>query len=329
MLVMPMLDEAMFLNTINTGDKQKMFDEVKKIGAITSELYKKLTESGVEKNRIDQKIIMIEKKEEDVKFVNWLKEQMPNFVDGVVYSELDNNPIGTEAGANNIFADVAPIPPVVASPEAVAPVVEAVTVPVVESVAQSAPVMNDIFAPNANEVPAAPVASAPEAVVSATPVVETVVSPVVESATQSAPVMNDIFAPNTNEVPAASVASAPEVVAPAAPVAAAAQNVAPVNNPVDNNLFGAPVQANSVPVSTSNNVDGPKPVESTSLDNTMTFTNVAEQISDTTEDTSADGVDDSNKSKGFVNLAILLVVIGVITFISIEIGKYLYNTFGA
>ena len=178
-------------------------------------------------------------------------------------------------------------------------------------------------------MPATSVASAPEAVAPVTPVVETVVSPAVESVAQSAPVMNDIFAPNTNEVSAAPVVSTPEVVAPVAPVAPAAQNVASVNNPVDNNLFGAPVQTNSAPVSTSNNVDGPKPVESTSLDNTMTFTNVAEQISDTTEDTSADGVDDSNKSKGFVNLAILLVVIGVITFISIEIGKYLYNTFGA
>ena len=46
MLVMPMIDEANFNNTIATGDKQKMFDEVKKIGAITSELYKKLTEAG-------------------------------------------------------------------------------------------------------------------------------------------------------------------------------------------------------------------------------------------------------------------------------------------
>ena len=377
MLVMPMLDESMFLNAVNNSDKQKMFDEVKKIGAITSELYKKLTDSGVEKNRIDQKIIMIEKKEEDIKFVNWLKEQMPNFVDGVFYSELDNNPIGTEEGTNNIFADVAPIPPVVATPEVTPSVVETVTIPVAPTTAPVAPVMNDIFATNATAEPVAPVVSTPE-VAQAAPTVEAVTAPAVESAAPVAPTvapvapamndifatnanetpvapvvstpevapvapaMNDIFATNVNEAPVASVVSTPEV-APAAPVveavtAPAVEPATPVTAPVPpvaenaaatNDLFGAPVAPTSAPVNVSNNVDGPKPVESTSLDSTMTFTNVATQVNNTDEDASEDGVDDSNKSKGFVNLAILLAVIGVITFISIEIGKYLYNTFGA
>ena len=88
MLVMPMIDENMFQSAVINSDKQKMFDEVKKIGAITSELYKKLTESGVEKQKIDQKIIVVEKNQDDEKFVLWLKEQMPNFVDEIRYSEL-------------------------------------------------------------------------------------------------------------------------------------------------------------------------------------------------------------------------------------------------
>lgn len=87
-LVMPMIDEANFQSTVTNNDKQKMFDEVKKIGTITSELYKKLTDSGVEKQKIDQKIIIVEKNQEDETFVSWLKTQMPNFVDGILYNEL-------------------------------------------------------------------------------------------------------------------------------------------------------------------------------------------------------------------------------------------------
>ena len=45
-----------------------MIDEVKKIGAITSEVYKKVTESGFNAQNIDQKIIILEKTNEDTSF---------------------------------------------------------------------------------------------------------------------------------------------------------------------------------------------------------------------------------------------------------------------
>lgn len=88
-LVFPMMNEEILTSAINNNDKQKMFDETKKIGAITSELYKKLIDSGVEKQKINQQIMMIEKNNQDIQFVNWLKEQMPNFVEGINYSELE------------------------------------------------------------------------------------------------------------------------------------------------------------------------------------------------------------------------------------------------
>ena len=107
-LVLPMIDENIFQSAIVNSDKQKMFDEVKKIGAITSELYKKLTDSGLEKQKIDQKIVIVEKSQDDGKFVVWLKEQMPNFVEGVLYSSLlekkDNVVFSTNMNDNqNIF----------------------------------------------------------------------------------------------------------------------------------------------------------------------------------------------------------------------------------
>ena len=65
MLVLPMFDENSYISIVNSKDKQKMFDEVKKIGAITSEVYKKVTESGFNAQNIDQKIIVLEKTNED------------------------------------------------------------------------------------------------------------------------------------------------------------------------------------------------------------------------------------------------------------------------
>ena len=61
MLVLPMFDENSYISIVNSKDKQKMFDEVKKIGAITSEVYKKVTESGFNAQNIDQKIIVLDK----------------------------------------------------------------------------------------------------------------------------------------------------------------------------------------------------------------------------------------------------------------------------
>ena len=96
-LIVPMINNEEFSSAVATLDKQKMFDETKKIGAITSELYKKLTAAGIDKQKIDQKIIMIENKEEDTKFVNWLKEQMPNFVEGISLTEAPKEEVQAPA----------------------------------------------------------------------------------------------------------------------------------------------------------------------------------------------------------------------------------------
>lgn len=106
MLVIPMLDETLYQNIIKEQDKQKMFDETKKIGAITSEIYKKLIDSGVDKQKINQQIIMIEKQPEDTNFISWLKEQMPDFVEGLAYSEISPKAINENPFVGNPFAQV-------------------------------------------------------------------------------------------------------------------------------------------------------------------------------------------------------------------------------
>lgn len=112
-LVIPMIDENVYATSIINNDKQKMFDEVKKIGAITSEIYKKLTESGIEKQKIDQKITIIIKNNDDIKFVDWLKEQMPNFVIGINQSELQpSNNINPFMTGTNPFMPDTPVPPI-------------------------------------------------------------------------------------------------------------------------------------------------------------------------------------------------------------------------
>lgn len=100
MLVLPMFDENSYTSIVNSKDKQKMFDEVKKIGAITSEVYKKVTESGFNAQNIDQKIIVLEKTNEDTSFVEWLKEQMPNFVEGLKYQEEKKEVVNPFMGVN-------------------------------------------------------------------------------------------------------------------------------------------------------------------------------------------------------------------------------------
>lgn len=208
MLVMPMIDEGMFQSAVLNNDKQKMFDEVKKIGAITSELYKKLTDSGVEKQKIDQKIIIVEKNENDEKFVVWLKEQMPNFVDGIRYNELAGSQevVNPFVNNNSIFG---------AAVEAPKPVDENVSAPVSSG---------SIFD---NPVPVAPVT--PEPVMSAveqpsTPVVE---RPAVNSGT-------DIFgAPVTNVTPESVASVEPvnsTVVEPVTPVAPVVEEPKPVSS---------------------------------------------------------------------------------------------------
>lgn len=220
MLVMPMIDEAMFKNAVINNDKQKMFDEVKKIGAITSELYKKLTDSGVDKQKIDQKIIIVEKNEDDEKFVVWLKEQMPNFVDGVRYSELSVqeevvNPF--VATTNNDIFGPAPTPsapvdsvqqPVIFDnifgdsnvSEEVKPV-EVVQPVVPEGVSAPAVSANDIFG-----TPVASEASTPSQPVVTPAVEQTTVTPNLEQPVTSTPVESVNVTPAVEPKPVSSAA---------------------------------------------------------------------------------------------------------------------------
>lgn len=386
MLVMPMMDSTMFSNIVNNGDKQKMFDEVKKIGAITSELYKKLTDSGIDKQKIDQKIIIVEKKTEDIKFVDWLRVQMPNFVDGVLYSEfngtnvssvpVDNNNIFTspmQEVAPKVEEQVAPVTPVssgifdnippvastvVSTDNVVEPIVAGTVAPeepamAVTSTPAAEPVVapvsaepvsvsnqldfGNIFETNANvsaQVPSVgetSVSQPAEVLVSpVVPVSDVSNTPVVETAANLNQVNNDVFNANNNVAPVPPVLETP--------VSQAVENpTSPVNNDVfgvtGQNISGMPSsvvnsEVNNV-VSENSNVEGPKPVASAPLDGTMTFTSVVEQAENPNGESTIEGEGDGNKSKGFVNLAILLVVIVAITFVSIEIGKYLYNVFGA
>jgi hypothetical protein len=296
MLVMPMIDEVNFQGTVTNGDKQKMFDEVKKIGAITSELYKKLTESGVDKQKIDQKIIIVEKKQEDEKFVAWLKEQMPNFVDGVLYNELiATQPLENPFVSNNIFGPVQEIAsktvePAVSEQTSVGGIFDNVTT--VSSI-------NPVVEPVSPSIPVAPVVSAPVESVPLT--TETPINPVSNSnvdlfgtstnvqnvGTASAPVVNSVSQNTVTEVSAASV-----------------QPAAPVQSSV---------------------IEGPKPVESANLEGTTSFAPITDNITANNEESNPSG----KGSKGFVNLIILLVVLVGVTLVSIELGKYLYSVYGA
>lgn len=302
MLVIPMIDETSFQNVIMTGDKQKMFDEVKKISAITSELYKKLTDSGVSKQKIDQKIIVVEKNEVDEKFVIWLKEQMPNFVEGILYGELDRK--------EEVNSDIPSGNGLFGSP------VGDVSIPVenVSNISQN----NSIF----DSAPVAPVVPDTPTV----PVQE--VGPVVPVATV-API-NPLATDDSGAVVAS--VQTPEV-----------------NNGNNNDIFGAPVDnttlvspaptpapviSNEPVVPNLGPVDGPKPVESTNLEGTMIINPVPanNDVVNNNVDVSQNNEEElnpNNSNKGFVNLIILVVILVGVTIVSIELGKFLYNVYGA
>ena len=240
-LVLPMLDMNELNGAINGNDKQKMLEETKKIGSITSEIYKKLSDAGVDKSKIDQKIIIVEKTDVDNKFVLWLEEQMPNFVEGVSYDELKNN------HSNNNLGNVNP------------------------------------FTGEANE-----------------PVVEPV---------------NDIFGGSDNSA----VVSNPE------PVIIPEESSTEVE---ENSTDSSTEQSQTEPV-----VE-PQPVTDTKLETTQTIPNTL----DSSNNVSLEPISDNNgeevneldkKSGGFANLLILAVILVVVTVASIELGKILYNTFGA
>lgn len=249
MLVFPMLDKNELIVAIGSGDKQKMFDEVKRIGGITSELYKKLTVSLVDASKISQKIIIVESDDNDAKFVSWLKTQMPNFVDGVLFSDLEakaNSNVNPFMGGGNGIFDT----------------------PLSQGVNNS----NSIF-DNVNN---------------SNPVGEGVGTNNVasEQVNNTSPVNNDIFAqqqPVPNEQP---VSNASVDVQPASNTNVVAPEPQPINNvPLTDNVNDGTVSAD-------------------------------------------DGEGEHKKSGGFVNLLILLVILVVVTVASIELGKFLFNTFG-
>lgn len=258
-LVIPMFDEANYINIINTNDKQKMFDEVKKIGAITSEIYKNLIESGIEKQKIDQKIIILEKDENDKKFVLWLEEQMPNFVDGVAMNELDGINVNS-----NVSEPVVEVPNIFGEPvvaEAAIPVVET---PVVEPVVEAPAVEPVAVSESVAEVPN---------IFGEQPVMET-------------PVQQPVM---------------PQPV---------------VETPVQQPVVGAPAVAE------------PQPVQSVELNDNLQQAPVA-NVAPVEEQVVGEEEEQSPKKKnGFVNLAVLLGMLVVVTIVSIELGKFLYNTYG-
>lgn len=284
-LVIPMIDENLYASAIANNDKQKMIDKVKKIGAITSEIYKKLTDTGIDKQKIDQKIIIIIKNNDDIKFVDWLKEQMPNFVISVNSSELQNtNNVNPFMENSNPFMPETPV----------------TVTPTNDNIFGSAPVNNT---PN-NDIFSAP------------------------AETNPAPT-NDIFsnpAPATNNV----VGAAPFQANTEVQQPTVEQN-APVGTTVDNNIFGTPVTQEPTPA-VNNPVPAqqpqePTPVQNTPLEATTTITPV-EQPAPVATEVPTENIPEKKGSKGFTNLIILVVVLVGVTFISIELGKFLYNTYG-
>lgn len=300
MLVLPMFDENSYTSIVNSKDKQKMFDEVKKIGAITSEVYKKVTESGFNAQNIDQKIIVLEKTNEDTSFVEWLKEQMPNFVEGLKYQEekkevvnpfMGVNPFGPAPVENPTSTTVQPSgnsifdTPVTPQP-AVQP--EPVVTPTVEAKPN-----NDIFGTSAPQTP----------------------TPVQQSS-------NETPIENTN-----SIFGNPT------PTQTTVEPTQQVQSTMPNIGFSTPTENVSTPVAT------PQPINAVDLEGTTAFrpipgdTTQIQNPNPTTatpvEEKSIEEVQEEHKaSKGIANLLILLVILVGVTLASIELGKFLYNVYG-
>ena len=257
-LVIPMTDISNLTNAVNSNDKQKIFDETKKIGGITSELYKNLIESGLEKSKINQKIKIIEKTDIDTKFVNWLKEQMPNFVDGIKLDKKEE-----VANNNNPFANVNPFSSENESKQELPKTIEETPSTSAIAVEQN----NNV----SNLEPPKPVVDEQITTPVSTPSIE----PAIEE-------NNNI----TNTAPSEPV----KVEQPKE-----AENIQPSNS-IQN-------------TETNNNLITPSPIP---------------EQKETNQEISLE-----RKSRGFANLLILLVVLVVVTIVSIELGKFLFNTFGA
>ena len=258
-LIFPMIDINELTNLVNSNDKQKMIDEKKKIGSITSEIYKKISDAGVDKSKIDQKLIIVKKTEIDNKFVTWLEEQMADFVEGISYDEIKGS--GTSENVNPFTGEKS------------------------EAAPEPAPV-DDIFG-----------APAP---------------------TETSPVPEPI----------------PEAV-PEAPVESTEEKT--------NDIFSTPTEPTAN--EETQPITEPQPIESTKLETTQAIPTTEEtstpaepavetpapaeptknEVAETTEEVN----EIDKKSGGFANLIILAVILIVVTVASIELGKFLYNTFGA
>ena len=275
LLVVPMINEEEYQSAVKNLDKQKMFDETKKIGAITSELYKKLTESGIDKQKINQKIMLIEKGTEDKEYINWLKEQMPNYVEGVSLEpqvEAATNPITN----GNIFGS-----------------------PTAETVVEPTPKAGGIFDNS-------PTTSTPEPIPE--PIPATLVA---EEKIPTPPVANSAEEQNS------SVSNGNNIFAPPS-------NTVEPQKPVETVTTQSPT-----PEPTVQNLEAPKPVQNIELEGTTTFSPIPNSPQASEENTTEGGEATPKKNGGFVNLAILLAVLVVVTIVSIELGKFLFSVFGA
>ena len=295
MLVLPMFDENSYISIVNSKDKQKMFDEVKKIGAITSEVYKKVTESGFNAQNIDQKIIVLEKTNEDTSFVEWLKEQMPNFVEGLKYQEVKQEAV-------NPFMGVNPFGP--------------------------APVENPTSTtvhPSGNSIFDTPVT--PQQVVQPEPVVAP--TPNNDIFGNSTPQTSSPVQQPSNETP---VESTNSIFGNPTPTQTTVEPTQQVQSTMPNIGFSTPTENVSTPVATPqpiNTVDlegttafRPIPGDTTQVQNTN-------PSSQPVEEKSIEEVQEEHKaSKGIANLLILLVILVGVTLASIELGKFLYNVYG-
>lgn len=292
LLIVPMMEEESFASAVTNLDKQKMFDETKKIGAITSELYNKIIASGVDKQKIDQKIIMIEKKPEDEKYVEWLKKQMPGFVEGVSL-ETEQVVTNKEVTSENIF-DVAKEE--INSTQETPTTQESINAQTIPT--NSTPTSGGIF----DNIPS-PVTSQENSPIPEAPV-STSVMPSIEQPikTEELPKENvDIFGISLEQPTIAT----PNIQEP---------------NPIINKEL-----SKEEPIQT---VEEPKAVQDIALEGTTSFSPIPNIPQPTVENTSVTE-EPQKKSGGFVNLAILLVVLVVVTIISVELGKYLYSVYGA
>ena len=293
MLVLPMFDENSYISIVNSKDKQKMFDEVKKIGAITSEVYKKVTESGFNAQNIDQKIIVLKKTNEDTSFVEWLKEQMPNFVEGLKYQEEKKEVV-------NPFMGVNPFGP--------APVENPTSTTV-------QPSGNSIFDTPVTPQPAAQ----PESAVAPN-------NDIFGTATQA----SSSGQQSSNETP---VENTNSIFGNPTPIQTTVEPTQQAQSTMPNIGFSTPTENISTPVATPqpiNTVDlegttafRPIPGDTTQIQNPnpTTVTPVeAKSIEEVQEEHKA--------SKGIANLLILLVILVGVTLASIELGKFLYNVYG-